>query len=158
MPTRRSNSGFTLIEIITTIVVVSIAATALLSVFSNMVKGSVDPMLQQQATTIAEAYLEEIQLKNYSDPHPLGELSDQTGEVRSSFDDINDYNGLPDTDVRDQNGDEIAALADFDVFVNVANSALNAITLASGNATVITITVTHPAVSDTVLHGYRTNY
>jgi MSHA pilin protein MshD len=154
MSIRRKNSGFTLIEIITTIVVVGIAATALLSVFSHMVKGSADPMIQQQATTIAEAYLEEILLKSYADPDGT-----EVGEVRATYDDIDDYNGLPNPDdVRDQNGDEIVLLADFSVSVNVVDSALNDILNTSGNAMLITITVTHSAIDPTVLHGYRTNY
>jgi MSHA pilin protein MshD len=149
MSIRRKNSGFTLIEIITTIVVVSIAATALLSIFSNLVKGSADPMLQQQATTIAEAYLEEILLKSYADPDGT-----EVGEARDSFDDIDDYNGLPDTEVRDQNGDAIASLANFDVSVSVVVSPLNGVAAAQ----LITVTVTHLAIDPTVLHGYRTSY
>ena len=52
-------SAFTLVEIIVTIVVLAIASTALLSVFSSMVRGSADPVIQQQAITVAEAYMEE---------------------------------------------------------------------------------------------------
>ena len=49
----RRQSAFTLIEIIVTIIVIGISATALLSVFTNMIRGSADPLIQQQATSIA---------------------------------------------------------------------------------------------------------
>ena len=45
----RRQSAFTLIEIVVTILVIGISATALLSVFSNMIRGSADPVIQQQA-------------------------------------------------------------------------------------------------------------
>ena len=43
------DSCFTLIEVITTIVVVAIAAAALLGVFTGAIRGRADQMLQQQA-------------------------------------------------------------------------------------------------------------
>ncbi|MCP4767046.1 MAG: type II secretion system protein, partial [Gammaproteobacteria bacterium] len=64
----RRQTAFTLIEVLVTLVVIAVAATALLSVFSNMVRGSADPVIQQQATTIAESYMEEILRKPYEDP------------------------------------------------------------------------------------------
>ncbi|MCP4926649.1 MAG: type II secretion system protein, partial [Gammaproteobacteria bacterium] len=54
----RRQTAFTLIEVLVTLVVIGVAATALLSVFTNMVSGSADPVIQQQATTIAESYME----------------------------------------------------------------------------------------------------
>jgi MSHA pilin protein MshD len=63
--TRRFNAhGFTLIEIIVTIVVLAIAGTTLLSVFTSTARTIADPMIQQQAISIAEAYMEEVLLKS----------------------------------------------------------------------------------------------
>ena len=61
-------SGVTLIELIITIVVISIALTGTLVVISRTVGGSADPMIVRQAVGVAEAYLEEILLKPYYDP------------------------------------------------------------------------------------------
>ena len=148
--------GFTLIEIIVTLVVVGIAAVALLSVFTSNVRGSADPLLQQQAITIAEAYLEEILLKAYQDPTDpeQGALGTEPGEgSRNLFDDVQDYNHLGTTEVRDQNDVAIGALSAFDVTVTVAGATLNAVP-----AMLIEVRVDHPAISSLTLHAYRANY
>ena len=156
------HKGFTLIELITTIVVVGIASTALLGVFSGMVQGSADPAVQQQAVTIAEAYLEEIQLKAFEDPQG-GETNGReegTGIAtdRALFDDVQDYNDLSDNLVRDQFGNNVAALSRYRVTVTANFTVLDTITLASQQALLITVNVTHDAIDGITLHGYRTSY
>lgn len=146
-------SGFTLLEIIVTLVVVSIAATALMSVFSSTVRTSADPMIQQQAVSIAEAYMEEISLMAFEDPQGGETGSAEAGESRSNYDDVQDYNSLPDTTVRDQNGTAIGALSDYGITVTVGGSTLNLVA-----AMRIDITVNHAAIGNVLLSGYRTNY
>jgi len=46
--------GFSLIEIIITLVVLSIAAVGVLSVFTTGTKGSVDPLILNQVTSLAQ--------------------------------------------------------------------------------------------------------
>ena len=58
--------GATLIELIISIVVISIAASAVLGLLSGSVGRSADAMVMAQAVSIAEAYLEEISLKSLS--------------------------------------------------------------------------------------------
>ncbi|MFV2033139.1 MAG: prepilin-type N-terminal cleavage/methylation domain-containing protein [Gammaproteobacteria bacterium] len=143
-------SGFTLIEVITTIVVLAIAAAALLGVFTGSIRGSADPMIQQQAVSIAEAYMEEILLKAFIDPDGIG------GETRPNYDDVQDYNTLPDTLVRDQNGNAIATLSAYSISVTVSGDSLNGI--AAADSLRIDISVDHPAIDPILLSGYRTNY
>lgn len=57
--TRRGQMGFSLIETILTLVVLSIAAVGVLSVFSTGMKGSADPILLNQATQLAQWKMEE---------------------------------------------------------------------------------------------------
>ena len=143
-------------EIIVTIIVIGISATALLSVFSNMIRGSADPVIQQQATTIAEAYMEEIMLRAFEDPEGPETGSAEAGETRSSYDDVQDYNSLGTTQVRDQNDNPVAALSDYSVSVVVAGDPLN--TVPAGSALRVDVTVSHPAIADILLSGYRTRY
>jgi len=149
----RRQSAFTLIEIIVTIVVVGIAATALMSVFANMVRGSVDPMIQQQATTVAEAYLEEIMLRAYDDPQVAESGGAEAGETRPTYDDVQDYNSLGTTQVRDQNNNPIAALSDYQVTVTVNPAVLNTV-----GAMQVDVSVSHPATGAIVLTAFRTDY
>jgi MSHA pilin protein MshD len=147
--------GFTLIEILVTIVVISIAATALLSVFSGLVRGSADPIIQQQATTIAEAYMEEIMLKSFDDPQLTESGSDEgEGADRSIYNDVQDYNSLATTEVRRQDNTPIAALNAFSVTVTVGGAMLNVTVPAMR----INVNVTHAAISNITLTAYRTQY
>ena len=154
----RRHRGFTLIELIITVIVIGIAAAALLSVFANLARGSADPVIQQQATSIAEAYMEEILLRAFEDPQGGESGGAEGGETRPSYDDVQDYNSLGTTQVRDQNDNPIASLAAYNVFVTVAAGTLNTITAASGNAMQIDVRVTHPAVGDIELRAFRTRY
>ena len=117
MQTRTTQSGVTLIELIVSILIVAIAASAVLGVLSMTTGGSADPMFRHQAAAIAEAYLEEILLKSFADPDGID------GEVlRASFDDVDDYDGLADAGARDQFGNPIAGLAEYAVSVAVTPS------------------------------------
>ena len=63
-----SELGVTLVELLVSIVVVSIAASAVLGVISMNTARSADPMILHQAAAIAESYIEEVLLKPASDP------------------------------------------------------------------------------------------
>lgn len=152
----RRQSAFTLIEIIVTIIVLGVAATALLSVFTNLIRGSADPVIQQQATTVAEAYLEEIMLRSFDDPQG-GESGTDEGEAgRADYDDVKDYRSLASGPAADQFGNPIAALSDYTVTVAVVNAGLNGIVVADSLR--VDVSVSHPAIATITLSGYRTNY
>lgn len=137
----KRQSAFTLIEIIVTIVLISISATAIMSVFTSTVRSSANPMILQQAVSIAEAYMEEILLKPFVDPDGI-----DTETLRSNFDDVDDYDGWSDT----------GTLAGYTVTVTVTNAALVAIP--SAEALLVRVSVAHTILDPIVLHGYRTNY
>ena len=140
-------SGVTLLELITTIVVIAVAAPTLMSVFSSTIQTSADPMFQHQALSIAEAYMEEILLKDFA-------IGPET--TRASFDDVRDYNGLTDVGARDQSNNLIAGLNDYTISVTVANEGLNGI--AAADSLRIDLIVSHALIDDILLSGYRVNY
>jgi MSHA pilin protein MshD len=112
---------------------------------------SADPVLLHQAIAIAEAYMEEISLKSFADPDGLPEVG------RANFDDVSDYNSLPDTAVRDQTGTAIAGLGSYSVAVVVDAQNFGA----TGNQESglrIRVTVTDPAGEDLTLTGYRADF
>ena len=88
-------------------------------------------------------------------------------ETRTSattpFDNVNDYNGYPTpivAGITDLTGTAIVGLENYTATVTVANQALGAITAASGEAVLITVTVDGPPGTNTrvVLDGYRVRY
>jgi len=148
----RPQHGVTLIELLVSIVIVSIAASGVLGVLSMTTAGSADPMIRHQAAAIAEAYLEEILLKPVTDPDGIdGEAA------RADYDDLDDYDGLADAGARDQFGIPIVGLGAYNVAVAVApSSALPAVPLA--DALRIDVVVTNGIDISFVLSGYRTRF
>ncbi|MCK5829240.1 MAG: prepilin-type N-terminal cleavage/methylation domain-containing protein [Methylococcales bacterium] len=114
-----SQAGTTLIELIISIVIISIALSGILTVMNQTVKHSADPLIQHQAIAIAESYLEEILLQAYVNP-----VGGYSGSDRSQFDDVNDYDGLSDVGVKDQQGNSITTLSNYTVSVTISAATL----------------------------------
>lgn len=146
----RGERGVTLIELVISIVVIAIAASAVLGVLSSTVGRSADAMVMSQAVAIAESYLEEISLKSFADPDGVdGEAA------RPDFDDVNDYHGLVDNGARDQFGTALAPLAQYTVTVTVVPSA--ALTGVPGAAAQrIDVQVAYPGSGLVAMTGYKT--
>lgn len=62
--------GFSLIELIIFIVIVSVALTGVLMTLNVVTKNSADPLIRKQMLTIAEALIDEVQMRpfTYCDP------------------------------------------------------------------------------------------
>ncbi len=151
-----NQAGVTLIELIISMIVISVALGGVLLVMNYSTLHSADPMLRHQAIAIAEAYMEELSLKNYRDPDD-NNLCPAAEGSRDLFDNVCDYNSLPDTVVRDQTGAAIGALGGYSVAVSVSNPE---ITYGSPAVTGlrIDVTVTDPAGEFFTLTGYRAEY
>lgn len=148
----RLQRGVTLVELLVSIVIVSIAASTILGVISMTTAGSADPMIRHQAAAVAEAYLEEILLKPIDDPDGIdGEAA------RADFDDLDDYDGLVDAGAQDQFGAPIAGLANYAVAVSVASSA-GLPPVPAADAIRVDVVVTHTNMVNFILSGYRTRF
>lgn len=147
--------GLTLVELIVSMVIISIALGGVLMVMNFTTSHSADPMIQQQAVAIAEAYMEEILLQGYDDPGGGVESG------RADFDDVDDYdkdntsgNGIDNqSPPENQKGVPIGVLSGYSVTVDVEGVTLNTVA-----AKKITVTVNHSALGDLILTGYRTKY
>jgi MSHA pilin protein MshD len=148
----RRQRGITLIELVVAITVVAIAATGILSAMSAIATRSADAMLQQQAISIAQAYLDEVLQRWIVDPNGT-----PTNTGRASWNLVDQYDGLVDVGARDQFGNAIAALSAYTVSVSVAqSSALTGVPSASTRR--IDVTVTRSPNVSVKLTGYRTSY
>lgn len=149
---RPRQRGFTLIELIVAITIVSIVATTLLGVLAAVSSRSADAMLQQQASAIAQAYLDEILQRWVVDPNGT---PPNTG--RGSWDLVDQYDGLVDVGAKDQFGNAIVALSAYTVSVSVVQSAALP-GIAGAAARRIDVTVTRAPNVSVAVSGYRTNY
>jgi MSHA pilin protein MshD len=149
MPFKHLQTGVTLVELILSMVIISIALTGVLTVMNLTVSHSADPVVRHQSLAIAESYLEEILLQSYANP-----TNGYSGLDRSQFDDVGDYNGLNDTGVKDQLGQSVVTLANYNVTVSVSTP----VTLADSiQAKKITVNVFGMG-SGLKLVGYRVDY
>lgn len=141
-------AGMSLVELILSIVIVSIALSGILGLVNLTVLHSPDPLVQRQAIAIAESYIEEISLLPITDPD-----GSNAGETRSSFDNIDDYDGLTDNGVHDQNGNAIAGLNNYTVNVNISDQTISSVTMKA-----IAVSVSRPGTDTISLTAYRANY
>lgn len=175
-----SERGLSLIELLVFIVVVGIAVTGLLSVFSLNARTSADPVVQKQALAIADSLLEEVlaQPYTYCDPddanvETANSVADcvtpetamgpevAQGESRNAnftpYDNVNDYNGFAMTGIVDPSGNAVPDLNGYTASVQVQPAgAFNGIP--AGETLLVTVTVTGPGNHGVTLSGYRTRY
>lgn len=146
--------GATLVELVISIVIIGVGAVGVLSVIATQGRYSADPMIQQQAVAIAEAYLEEILPKSFAEPgdaQVCAASGPEAGEAtRTSFDDVDDYHGLvnngcsnPGGGACDQFGGTIAGLESYRIDVVVACEAFE--TVADTHSKRVEVSVSHPA-------------
>lgn len=129
--------GFTLLELVVTLVILGIAVAAVAGLVATLGGGSASPVLQTQALYIAEGYLEEAMLKAYNDPDGVDEGS---GANRELWDDVGDYARLATAAApTDASGVAIAGLSRYRVTMDVGNPA----TVGGATTRRVEVQVTH---------------
>lgn len=153
--------GFSLIEVIMFIVIISVALAGILLVMNQVTRHSADPMIHKQALAIAESLLEEIELQDFvaASGAPATVNVDQANRA-SAYHVVYNYNGFTTTGVFAVNSQTlIAGLENYTPTVTVTNASLGDISVASAGAVLITVSVDgagcdpNPCVT---LDGYRT--
>ena len=118
--------GATLVELVISVVIISISVTGIMMVIANVSRSSADPMIRVQAMMIAQAYMEEVLAQPLVDASGIDTGGPEAGETRATYDDLTDYNGLNDnTGARDQSGNLIAGLDAYNVSVSVVDATLS---------------------------------
>ena len=177
--------GLSMIELMVFIVVVGVAVTGVLSVYSSTSRTSVDPMVRKQALAVAESLLDEVLSKPYTycDPDdanadtatsaagcattPEGMGTEGVEDRYSNtmpYDNVNDYNGFtmpagpgPGLGIMDLTNTSVTGLNAYSATVQVQPAgAFNGIP--AGETLLVTVTVTGPGNHSISLSGYRTRY
>ncbi|XOV84060.1 MAG: prepilin-type N-terminal cleavage/methylation domain-containing protein [bacterium] len=153
------SSGFTLVETIVAMMIVSIAALAMASALGFAFSRSADGLLEAKVVYVAQAYLEEIQARRYDEVTPTGgtppcqtavpcsSLGPDT-ESREHFDDVDDYHGLLDSPPRDGLNQVMPGFAGFAVAVDVSYASATQVAAwhldDASDAKIVSLTVTTP--------------
>lgn len=179
---RARTNGFTLIELIIFIVIVSVGLAGILFALNQGVVGSADPQTRKQALSIAQSLLEEISLQAFTfcDPDDANvqtatsatvgagitncaattQATATAGENRFStpqFDNVIDYDGYVMSPIVDITNTAIAGLSGYSATATVQAAALGSIA-ATGDALLIRVLVTGPGGVQQALSAYRTRY
>jgi MSHA pilin protein MshD len=150
-------SGFTLVEMVIAIVIISVGVAGVLSAYMVSVKGSGDAAVGKQLVAIADEMMEEILLRPYANGAIATAGSAMAcggGASRAAFSTVGDYNGYQTTAICDIDGDAVAGLAGYSVAVLVQSVTLGTPAV---NALRVTVTATNGGQS-IVLDGFRTGY
>jgi len=155
-PSTQRHSGFSLIELVISIVIISIAlsGTILSSNMANLF--SSDPSASLQAVNIAQGYMDEILNKTFPTTFPCP--APPVGG-RSAYANVCDYQGLVNVGAQDQSGTTIPGLSAYTITVNIDGTTASMGTLTAGTQVVrVDVTVTRNLMPTLKLSGYRTNY
>lgn len=100
--------GFTLIEVIMFIIIVGVGLAGVLTTLNTVTKSSADPLIRKQMMTIAEAIIDEVQMRSFTYCDPIDDnaytatsaagcatsvqiFGHKAGAVRATYDNIGNY-------------------------------------------------------------------
>lgn len=189
----RRQQGITIIELVISIAILAIALTSVTLLLSGGLRRSSDTLLEVRAVALGQAYLDEILGKRFDEntrdsgippcrnstgsPRLCSSvLGPETGETRSSYDDVDDYNGLDeglgavDTVLRDPLGNARQGFDNYRVRVSVravdvgVGGSEAGLSVAnelddSQDAKLIEVTVSHRSLANgIVFSAYKSNF
>ena len=170
------HQGFTLVELVMTIVIMGVAAVGITAALSFGLRHQSDGISYARSVALAQAYMEDILSKRYDENTPLGGVpacsptttacsssaNFNDGESRAQFDDVDDFHGVDDSPPLNVDGGNRDAFARYRVQVNVAYANPTQITgfglTHATDAKIVTVTVTSPGTNPLTFRAVRTNF
>ncbi|MEM9620718.1 MAG: prepilin-type N-terminal cleavage/methylation domain-containing protein [Pseudomonadota bacterium] len=155
----RRPDGFTFVELIVTMLVITVAALAVAQGLAMGTRHSADSLLHEKSIILAQAYLDEIRAARYAENTPAGGVPPCSacgaigaeGESRAEFDDVDDYDGLAESPPLNRQGVAIVGYERYTVAVDVDYAAPAQVTAwglnSQQDAKVVQVTVTTPGGS-----------
>lgn len=161
----KTQGGFTLIEMVVFLVVISIGLAALLTVYNYSVTRSVDPVVRVKLLELAQSQLDEVMARKFAEETPTGGVpacgSAEPGAAAScsfgldsgeslanpsTLDDVDDFNNYS------------ATVNGYTTAVAVVSAGTELGLTVNNDAKRITVTATAPGGEAITLSGYRTNF
>lgn len=160
-----TEQGFSLLEVLASIVVLSLIFAGFVSVYSTVLKHGSDAELHSQAVSIASAYMDEVLAQNYRDPDS-GLLCGAPEGSRPAFDNVCDYDQIPQNGCTstssacpvigscacDRQGSPVNGLLAFAVAIDVSP-----VTLSGGTGVQVSVAVNHSGLAGNgvILQAFR---
>ncbi len=174
-PVSNRCAGFTLVEAVVTMVILSIAALAMGQTLGLAFSKSSDGLWQARSVALAQSYLEEIMGHRYDEATPVGgvpacapgttpcsAIGPESGESRPTFDDVDDYHGLADAPPQDSDGNSWPVFAGYAAAVTVRYVTAAEVTSlgldTTTDAKVVTVAITPPGRDPLTFTVLRANF
>ncbi|MEM9102525.1 MAG: type II secretion system protein [Pseudomonadota bacterium] len=131
--------GFTLLEIILSMTLMSMVLSFLIDIYFAMNKKNLSPVIQHKAIMVANLYLDRILMLRFDensshnstyrcDQEDFPRCSEKLGpeeKIRSEFDDVDDYSGLSETPPLSFNNEKLQDYVNYQVSVTVSYAGQN---------------------------------
>jgi MSHA pilin protein MshD len=159
----KSERGLTLIEMVITMVIISIALVASLKSFSVLSGRSSDVMIQTRALDLAQLYIDEILSHRFDEASGIYGVPTYTGicritddgETRENYDDVDDFAGLFEAPALIDSA-LASAYAGFTIKVDVKCD--DSIGFKGNGGKLIQITISDPIGHSSIFSVYKGNY
>lgn len=163
-----NQQGATLVELVMTIVIISIAIAGVVGAFALIAGRSADPLNQTRAVALAQLYMDEILAKSFAERSPVGggpvsaanadcSSLGPNGETRRTFNDVDDYHNLADNTPENSEEEPLPGYGSFRISISVTCAGTD-VGLASHEAKRIDITITDPSSNAYLFSAYRGNF
>ena len=143
--------GVTLVELVISIVVISVALTGVLSAIVYANRFSAEPMIRQQAIELAQSKLEEVLLRSFLETGNGDSCPPNDGD----FDNVCDFDGAVETPAAPLDDYTVSVTVDDTDTLGVGGTQLQG---AGDEVLRVDVTVTHDSGASITISGYRTNY
>jgi MSHA pilin protein MshD len=165
--------GVTLVELVISIVILSIAMVTLMSSFSLTMSHSADPLWRNKTLKLGQLYLDEILAKKYDELTPIGGLpfivspscaslgpdgAPPIGETRATYDDVDDYHGITNSVPTSLTASLDSSYDNYRVTITVACDGTDVGASGNNHAKLITVIVTPPNQNPFTFAAYKGNY
>jgi len=164
-------TGATLVELVMTIVIISIAIAGVVGAFALITGRSADPLNQSRAVALSQLYMDEILAQKFADGSPVGggEVSNSSEadcgsigrdgtETRATYDDVDDYDELSSSTPENSEEDPLTGYSGFLVSVSVVCAGTDVGFANDYETKRIDITITDPSGNNYLFSGYRGNF
>ncbi|KXS51629.1 type IV pilus modification PilV family protein [Marinobacter persicus] len=164
-------AGATLVELVMTIVIISIAIAGVVGAFALIAGRSADPLNQSRAVALSQLYMDEILAQKYADGSPLGggeagssseadcgNIGSDDTETRATYDDVDDYDELSSAAPENNEEAPLTGYSGFSVSVSVVCAGTDVGFANDYEAKRIDITITDPSGNNYLFSGYRGNF
>jgi len=168
----KTNKGFTLVELIITIILTGLAMVMFSGIYASTQLKSISPVTQVKAAELAQSYLEEISLRRFDENSPIGNrlrcdqvsqptcsntLGSEVSELRVNFDDVDDYNNLNESPPKDTLGNVRSGFNGFSTSISVSYAGSDQ-GFSTRDLKKIQVTITSPENDLFVFSMYKGNF